>query len=122
MENKRSVLVCDSDDAVLQQIESALGSEGYDVDILNDAAELIPRVIRFHPGVVLVNPDMNGFNASDVCKNIIKDSNIPVILLLDPHSTTRAQVDECHAEDVVTKPVQTDLLANLVAKHVTVNQ
>jgi len=120
MENNRSVLVCDNEEAVLQQIESALGSEGYDVDVLNDASELIPRVIRFHPGVVLVNPDMNGFNANDVCKNIIKDSNIPVILLLDPHSTTRAQIEECHADDVVTKPVHTDLLANLVAKHITV--
>lgn len=122
MENKRSVLVCDSDEAILQQIETALGNEGYDVDILNDAAELIPRVIRFHPSVVIVNPDMNGFNAYDVCKNIMKDSNIPLILLLDAHSTTRAQVDECPADDVVTKPLKAELLVNLVAKHVSVNQ
>jgi DNA-binding response OmpR family regulator len=122
MENRKTVLICDNDEDLLQQLENALGNEGYDVDTINNASELIPRVIRFHPGVIVVNPDMQGFNADDVCNNIVKGMNIPIILLFDPHATSRAIIGECRADDEVVKPVAIDLLSNLLAKHITVNQ
>jgi DNA-binding response OmpR family regulator len=65
---------------------------------------------------VLVNPDLKGFNEDDVCKQVMTEMNIPVILLLNRNSTHRAVVGDCRADDVVTKPVEVDILANLIAK------
>jgi DNA-binding response OmpR family regulator len=120
--NYRSVLVCDNDYSSMNSMQLALENQGYDVDMIDNAADLIPQAIRMRPHVVIVNPDMPAFNATDVCKNIMSDMNIPVILVVDRNSTARDQVDACRAEDVITKPVETDLLLNLVAKHITVNQ
>jgi DNA-binding response OmpR family regulator len=63
---------------------------------------------------------MKGFNAYDICKKVKREGNIPVVLLMDTNSTTRAQIDECIPDDVVTKPVKIDNLANLLRKHYTV--
>lgn len=115
-------MVCDNDEAVLEQIQSGLLNEGIQVETINDAADLIPRAIRARPSVIIVNPDMTAFNEYDVCKNLMQDLRIAVILMVDKHSTRRNQIDECTASDVVTKPVEVNNLANLVLKHITVNQ
>jgi DNA-binding response OmpR family regulator len=122
MDNRRTVLICDNDYAFLNEMEKSLANEGYDVDTIDNAADLIPSAIRLQPHVIIVNPDMQAFNEYDVCKHIIKEQRIQVILVLDPHSVTRAQIGDCSVEDVITKPVEIKLLANLLAKHISVNQ
>lgn len=122
MDNRRTVLICDNDYAFLNEMERSLADEGYDVDTIDNAADLIPSAIRLRPNVILVNPDMQAFNEYDVCKHIIKEQRVEVILVLDPHSTTRAQLADCRVEDVITKPVAIKDLANLLAKHVSVDQ
>jgi DNA-binding response OmpR family regulator len=122
MDNMRTVLVCDNDYAFLNEMEKSLANEGYDVDTIDNAADLIPSAIRLQPHVLIVNPDMQAFNEYDVCKHIINEQRIQVILVLDPHSATRAQIGDCDVEDVITKPVEIKLLVNLLAKHISVNQ
>ena len=122
MDNRRTILVCDNDYAFLNEMEKSLAVEGYDVDTIDNAADLIPSSIRLRPNIIMVNPDMQGFNDYDVCKHIIKEQRIQVILLLDKHSTTRALIDECEVEDVITKPVEVNNLVNLLAKHISVDQ
>lgn len=122
MENTRTVLICDNDYAFMNAIEAGLSKEDFDVDTLDNAADLIPSAIRLRPHVIIVNPDMPAFNAYDVCKHIIQDQRIQVILLLDKNSTTRAQVGDCHVEDVITKPVNIKHLSNLLAKSISVHQ
>jgi DNA-binding response OmpR family regulator len=122
MDNRRTVLVCDNDYAFLNEIEKKLAIEGYDVDTIDNASNLIPSAIRLQPHVIIVNPDMKAFNEYDVCKHIIGEQRIQIILLLDPHSATRSQIGDCPVEDVITKPVNIANLANLLAKHISVNQ
>ena len=122
MDNRRTILICDNDYGFLNDMEINLASEGYDVDTIDNAADLIPSAIRLRPNIIIVNPDMAAFNDYDVCKHIIKEQRIQVILLLNKHSTTRALIDECEVEDVITKPVNVRDLANLLAKHISVDQ
>ena len=118
--NERTVLVCDNEETVLQQIKEGLVAGGFSVETISDAAQLINRATGLGASVVIVNPDMNGFNEYDVCKKLMKEKHIPVILLLDRSSTRRAQVGECDPEDTVTKPLEVNNLVNLVSKHYTV--
>lgn len=119
MKNKGFVLICDFESENLNQISSGLDNEGYSVEVVTDASELIPRAIRARPGVLIVNPDMPAFNEADVCKNLIKDMDLPVIILIEKNSTTRAQIHECEVEDVITKPVDLNNLIFLVNKNLT---
>lgn len=112
----RIILIADSDEQVLQQLKDGLSKNGFSVETMSSAEGLVDKA-RARPSILLVNPDLGGFNAYDVCKKLIKEGNTPVILLLDSHSTTRALVDECEVEDVVTKPVKLELLVNLLNKH-----
>ena len=122
MHNTRVVIVCDQDKAAVQEIQSALTKERHEVEVINDGTELIAKAIKFNPSVVIVNPDIHGFNEYDVCKKLMKERNIAIILLLDPHSVHRSRIDECEADDVVTKPVEMKNLLNLVVKNITVHQ
>lgn len=122
MENNKTVLICDNDYNFMNDAEERLAKEGYDVDGIDNAEDLIPSAIRLRPNILLVNPDMKGFNEYDVCKNIIQDQRIEVMLLVDKNSTTRATIGDCVIDDVLTKPVNFDNLLNLLAKHISVQQ
>jgi DNA-binding response OmpR family regulator len=112
----KTVLLCDNDADHSFTLEGELRNKDFDVIVINDATELSKSSKSLKPVAVLVNPDMKGFNEYDVCKDIISDLNIPVILLLDRNSTHRAQIGDCKADDVLTKPVEADNLANLINK------
>ncbi|MCU7552436.1 response regulator [Chitinophagaceae bacterium LB-8] len=120
MKNKGIVLICDNEDEHLNEVRNALENEGYSIEIITDASDLIPRAIRVRPGVLIVNPDLKAFNAYDVCKHILKDMDVPAIMIVEKNATARAQIDECEIEDVLTKPVNIRNLLNLISKHLTV--
>lgn len=113
-------MICDHEDDHLSDIRNTLENEGISIEIVTDASELIPRAIRIRPGVIIVNPDMKAFNEYDVCKNILKAMDVPAIMIIDKNATTRARIDECEIEDVLTKPVNLRNLVNLISKHLTV--
>ena len=121
MDTRRTVLVCDNDYLFLNNMETQLADEGFDVDTIDNAADLIPTALRIRPHVILVNPEMKAFNELDVCNHIIKEQRVEVILLLDKNSTYRAQVGDCVVEDVVIKPVEISQLVHLLTKHISVN-
>lgn len=120
MKNNRRLLLCDHDEAAIQELQKELQNRGYEAEVLRDATQLIKRVRSYQPTVVLANPEIDGFNEYDVCKYVMKEMGLPVILLLEPHSTTRAQIDECRASDVAIKPVEINNLSNLIEKHITI--
>ena len=119
---KRTIVICDSDLDHSFTLEGELKNNGYDVVNITDATELVESVQSLQPSVVLVNPDMKGFNEYDVCKKLKVDSGIPVIFLLDKSSTHRASFDVCTADDVITKPDVTGNIIMLIKKHVSLHQ
>jgi DNA-binding response OmpR family regulator len=112
----KTVLICDNDADHSFTMEGELRNRGFEVIIINDATELVQSSKSLRPVAVLANPDLKGFNEHDICKFVVTDMNIPVILLVDKNSTRRAQVGDCQVEDVVAKPVGVDNLANLINK------
>ncbi|HEY0066714.1 MAG TPA: response regulator [Flavisolibacter sp.] len=115
---KRIVLVCDNDAEALQQVSEGLRQSGYEVKTVNDASTLISTAEKGGVSVVIANPEMTAFNENDICSKLIGEMGLPLILLLDRNSTHRAIVGDCQLEDTVTKPVDHDILANLVSKHI----
>src|SRR5829696_8403772 len=101
---KQTIVICDTDLDHSFTMEGFLRNENYDVVNITDATELIATTKSLRPSVVFVNPEMKGFNEDAVCETIMKSLGIPLILLLEGNSTHRAQVGQCQADDVITKP------------------
>ncbi|MFL5742234.1 MAG: response regulator [Flavisolibacter sp.] len=121
--NKITLVVCDEDMDELNRIRQFMENrKEFELEIIYDASELVNEAKRRQPCIVLVNPEMKAFNEYDVCKKLMKDAHIPVMLLVSPDSTHRDFIEDCTADDVVTKPVEVDNLLNLVMKHMTVHQ
>lgn len=120
--NKTTVIICDNDKNEVSRIQQQLHSNEFELLFLNDASHLESSALQKQPSVVIVNPEVHAFNEYDVCKQLMKDHHIPVLLLLNRDSTHRAYIDECHADDVLTKPVEIDNLLNLIQKHMSVHQ
>lgn len=115
----RKIIIADTDEQVLQELKEGLEKSGFIVSTTTDAQGLVNSATA-QPSILVVNPDMKGFNAYDLCKKVKKEGNTPVVFLMDTNSTTRAELDECEPDDVVTKPVKIDNLENLLRKHYTV--
>jgi DNA-binding response OmpR family regulator len=120
---KTTVIVCDHDMDEVARIKEGLENEtGFGLEIIDDATELVAEAETRWPCVVIVNPDMKGFNEYDICKKLMRDQNIPVLLLVNADSTHRVSIDDCTADDVLTKPVEVNNLKNLINKHMSVHQ
>lgn len=120
---QKTVLICDNDADHSFTVEGGLRNHGFEVVILTDAIELVNSAKSLRPVAVLANPEMTGFNEYDVCKHLMTDLNIPVILLLPGNSTHRATIGDCRADDVVTKPVKViDNIANLINKQMSLHK
>lgn len=46
MANEKTVLLCDNDEALLQQLATELAQAGYDVTTLNEGAQLTQHITR----------------------------------------------------------------------------
>ena len=119
---KRTIVICDTDLDHSFTLEGMLKNHNYDVVNITTPAELFRTVKSLRPSVVLANPDMQGFNEQEVCQKIKNELSIPVILLLEPNSTHRAQIDTCQADDVITKPDSSGNIIMLIKKHISLHQ
>ena len=98
----------------LNNIYFDLLHKNYEVEVSIDAKEIVPRVHRFRPDLLIVNADLPHFDAEEVCR-VVKDSfQIPILLLADKESPTTIHIDGCSADEVLTKPFQKEILLNIV--------
>jgi len=100
----------------LSKLYFDLLSENYEIEASNDPKEIIPRAKRAHPHLVIVNADLPGFDAHEFCMDVKNAMQVPVLLLLNAHSTTTMQIDSCSADEIITKPFTKELLLQRVEK------
>jgi CheY-like chemotaxis protein len=86
-------------------LRTALGSLGYDVNVVADGAGAMAAVARREPDAMILDqmlPDMSGL---EVCRALRAQSTVPIIFLsarTDPH--TRVEALNHGADDYVVKP------------------
>jgi len=115
--SKPKVLVIDDEENVCELITLYFEKAGYDVVCSGDGNEGIDMVRSQKPDIVILDLMLPGMDGLDVCKEIRKFSNVPLIMLT-------ARVDEVDrvlgleigADDYVTKPFSPrELLARVKA-------
>jgi len=111
------VLVIDDEENVCELITLYFEKAGYEVVCAADGAEGIDMIRTHRPDLVILDLMLPGMDGLDVCKEIRRSSNIPLIML----SARVDEVDrvlglEIGADDYVTKPFSPrELLARVKA-------
>lgn len=99
------ILIVEDDEGVRRSLGLALGDEGYDVVLTENAAEALAAFEAAAPDLMLVDVMLPGQNGLDLCRAIRQISMVPVIMVTardDSHDVVAGL--EAGADDYVTKP------------------
>ena len=104
MENQL-ILVTDDDPQIREILRVYLEKEGFQVEEAEDGADAILKVQALQPALLLLDIMMPVLDGIEVCKQVRKITNMPVIML-----TARSEDDDrilgldIGADDYITKP------------------
>ena len=101
---RRTILLVEDETSIVEPLVAALQSEGFETEVAGTVAEAL-ELARREPDLVLLDlmlPDGSGF---DVCRELRKDSRVPIIILsARGEEPDRVVGLELGADDYVVKP------------------
>ena len=100
------ILVADDEANIIKLLRLYLREAGYEVVAAHDGREALERFRAESPDLVILDLMMPHLNGFDVCTEIRKDSDVPVIILTARSDDVDKIVGlEMGADDYITKPV-----------------
>lgn len=109
-----TVLVVEDESSYVEALMVGLAREGFRVVVATDGAEALDRFDSVQPDVVLLDVMLPKVSGLDVCRQLRKRSQVPIIMV----TAKGAEIDtvvglEVGADDYVTKPYR---MRELVAR------
>jgi DNA-binding response OmpR family regulator len=99
------VLVVDDEDHIVELARIYLTREGYEVEGLGDGSQALARFAQVKPDLVVLDIMLPGADGLAICKEIRKQSQVPIIMLTARDEVTDKVVGlEVGADDYLTKP------------------
>jgi DNA-binding response OmpR family regulator len=99
------ILVVDDEKHILELARLYLTREGYEVEGLGDGAQAVARFGQLKPDLVILDIMLPGADGLTICKEIRKQSQVPIIMLTARDEVTDKVVGlEVGADDYLTKP------------------
>ncbi len=112
------ILVVDDDKEICELLDEYLSKSGFDVTSVGDGVELQTHLdARGYPDLILLDVMLPGDDGFDICQNIRRDSNVPIIMLTAVSDETDQIIGlEIGADDYIAKPFSPrQLLARIKA-------
>ncbi len=108
------VLVVEDEPSFVEALTIGLEREGFDIAVAEDGAEALQAFDRELPDLVLLDVMLPKVSGIDVCRQIRKKSQVPIIMVTAKGSEIDTVVGlEVGADDYVTKPYR---LRELIAR------
>lgn len=79
--DKKRILIVDDDENIAELISLYLVKECFDAEIVLNGEEALEKFKTYQPHLVLLDIMLPGMDGYDVCREIRKSSNVPVIML-----------------------------------------
>jgi two-component system response regulator RegX3 len=111
------VLLIEDEESFGEALEYQLQREGFEIERVTDGARGVERFKRGGADLVLLDLMLPGMGGEDVCREIRRSSNVPIIMLTARTTDIDKVVGlEIGADDYVTKPFNLrELLARMKA-------
>lgn len=110
-------LIVEDEQSLREPLVYLLEKEGYEVIIAEDGNQAIEKFGKAEIDIVVLDLMLPGIDGNEVCRQIRKKSQVPIIMLTAKDSEIDKVVSlELGADDYVTKPYSTrELLARMKA-------
>ncbi|WP_167957082.1 response regulator transcription factor [Anaerosporobacter faecicola] len=117
MAEKQKILIVDDDANIAELISLYLLKECFDTLIVNDGEEAIEKFHTYQPGLILLDLMLPGIDGYEVCREIRKTSNVPIIMLSAKGEIFDKVLGlELGADDYIIKPFDSkELVARVKA-------
>ena len=104
-EMSSKVLIVDDEAHIVELARLYLTREGYEVEGVGDGAQALARFGQVKPDLVVLDIMLPGTDGLTICKEIRKQSQVPIIMLTARDEVTDKVVGlEVGADDYLTKP------------------
>lgn len=108
------VMLVEDEEAFIEALQVGLAREGFEVVVARDGAEALSRFDEWDPDIMLLDVMLPKVSGTDVCREIRKKSQVPIIIVSAKGSEVDAVVGlEVGADDYIVKPYR---LRELVAR------
>lgn len=109
-----TVLVVEDEESFIEALTVGLGREGFRVQVARDGADALEMFDAVRPDLVLLDVMLPRISGIDVCRQLRKRSQVPIIMVTAKGSEIDTVVGlEVGADDYVTKPYR---IRELVAR------
>jgi two-component system alkaline phosphatase synthesis response regulator PhoP len=120
---KAQILVVEDEENILEAVRYSLEVEGYETLTATDGLAGLQLARTRHPDLVILDVMLPGMDGLEVCREIRRDQNVPIMML----SAKGEELDrvvglEVGADDYVTKPFSMRELMARVKVHVRRSQ
>ncbi|MBE5958776.1 MAG: response regulator transcription factor [Lachnospiraceae bacterium] len=117
MSNKQKILIVDDDEHIAELISLYLNKECYETRMVHDGNSAVDVFNEFKPDLILLDLMLPGIDGYQVCREIRKDNNTPIIILSAKSETFDKVLGlELGADDYIIKPFDSkELIARVKA-------
>ncbi len=108
------VMLVEDEEAFIEALQVGLAREGFEVVVARDGAEALSKFDVVDPDIMLLDVMLPKVSGTDVCREVRKKSQVPIIIVSAKGSEVDAVVGlEVGADDYIVKPYR---LRELVAR------
>lgn len=117
MSDKLKIMVVDDDEHIAELISLYLLREGYETCEVYNGTEAVKKFEEFKPNLIMLDIMLPGIDGYQVCREIRKVSNVPIIMLTAKGDTFDKVLGlELGADDYMVKPFEPkELIARIKA-------
>lgn len=102
---KQKILIVDDETSIQELIRFNLEQSGFDTEVANDGLEALEKFESYRPDLIVLDLMLPGKDGYDVCKDIRRTSNVPIIMLTAKETELERVLGlELGADDYITKP------------------
>ena len=105
---KQKILIVDDDINICELLRLYLEKDGFDADVVTNGLQAIEVFNSYCPDLVLLDIMLPGLDGWQICREIRKTSQTPIIMLTAKGETFDKVLGlELGADDYITKPFET---------------
>ena len=115
---KGRILVVDDDVSLAEMLSIVLSQVGFDSSVVHRGDQALDAFHRYKPDLVLLDLMLPGIDGIEVCRQIRRESGVPIVMLTAKGDTGDVVVGlESGADDYVIKPFKPkELIARIKAR------